>query len=312
MIVTPQLAVHNSKSESNRRFPNMLDQITPIILTYNEAPNIGRSLERLEWARDIVVVDSFSSDETLDIVDRTPQARTFQREFDCHLNQWSFALNNTGITSEWVLALDADYVLTPDVISELRNLTSATDVDGYQARFVYCVNGRPLRGSAYPPVTVLYRRRMASYRQDGHTQRVEVQGKVEKLRAPILHDDRKSIDHWVRAQSRYMKLEADKVYESDWRVLGWADRIRKMMLPAPLLMFGYCLFVRGAILDGRAGLYYAFQRLLSELLLSLYLIERSLLGRSRRAADRSEKTLERTALLETRDREGEPVAHSRD
>jgi hypothetical protein len=153
---------------------------------------------------------------------------------------------------------------------------------------------------------------MASYRQDGHTQRVELQGKVETLSAPILHDDRKGIDHWVRSQCRYMKLEAEKVHETDWRTLKWADRIRKMILPAPLLMFGYCLFVRGAILDGRAGLYYASQRLLSELLLSLYLIERSLLGRSRRAADRTEKALERAALLETRDREGEPVAHSRD
>ncbi|MEK6302296.1 MAG: glycosyltransferase family 2 protein [Acidobacteriota bacterium] len=290
----------------------MLDQITPLILTYNEAPNIGRSLERLTWARDIVVVDSFSGDETLDIVDRTKQARVFQREFDCHVNQWNFALTDTGITSEWVLALDADYLLTPELIDELRTLNSASDVAGYQARFVYCVNGRPLRGSAYPSVTVLYRRRVASYRQDGHTQRIEIQGKVETLSAPILHDDRKSIDHWLRSQSRYMRLEADKVHESDWRALGWADRVRKMIVPAPLLMFGYCLFVRGAILDGRAGLYYAFQRLLSELFLSLYLIDRSLLRRNRQAIDHTDKGRGRATPLETREKEGEPVAHSRD
>ena len=75
----------------------MLDQITPVILTYNEAPNIGRTLERLAWAREIVVVDSFSDDETLAIVDRTPQARLLQREFDCLANQWNFALNEARI-----------------------------------------------------------------------------------------------------------------------------------------------------------------------------------------------------------------------
>ena len=78
----------------------MLDQITPIILTYNEAPNIGRSLERLQWARDIVVVDSLSDDETLDIVARTPQARVFHRRFVSLEDQWNFALRETGIASD--------------------------------------------------------------------------------------------------------------------------------------------------------------------------------------------------------------------
>ena len=253
----------------------MLDQITPVILTYNEAPNIGRTLERLAWARDIVVVDSFSDDETTAIVERTPQARVFQREFDCHENQWNFALKETGVTSEWVLAMDADYVLTPELVEELRKLEPGGDIAGYQVRFVYCVSGRPLRGSAYPPVTVLYRREGASYREDGHTQRVMVQGSVVDLRAPIFHDDRKNLDHWLSMQARYMKLEAKKLARSAWNDLGWADRLRKTRIVAPIAILFYCLLVKGAILDGRAGLYYSFQRLLSELILSLYLIEES-------------------------------------
>src|SRR2546430_16708663 len=99
----------------------MLDQITPIILTYNEAPNIGRTLEQLGWARDIVVVDSFSDDETLEIVSSLPQARVFQRKFDSFAGQCNFGLTETGINSEWVLSLDADYVLTPELIEEIRS-----------------------------------------------------------------------------------------------------------------------------------------------------------------------------------------------
>src|SRR5947209_15936281 len=100
----------------------MLEQITPIILTYDEAPNIGRALEQLSWARDVVVVDSFSNDETLAIVSRFPQAHVFQRKFDCLENQWNYALADTGIRTDWVLALDADYIATPTLLDEIRAL----------------------------------------------------------------------------------------------------------------------------------------------------------------------------------------------
>ena len=254
----------------------MLDQITPLILTYNEAPNIGRTLERLSWARDIVVIDSFSSDETVAIVSRYSQARVFQRQFDNHRNQWSFGLQETGIKSDWVLALDADYVLTPELVEELRTLQPNSATRGYRAGFVYCIKGRPIRGSAYPPVTALYRRADANYMQDGHTQRISVDGEVGDLRSPILHDDRKPLAHWIAAQSRYMKLEAEKLLHTDSGSLGWADRLRRARVLAPLMMFCYCLFIKGAILNGRIGFYYAFQRTFSELLLSLYLIEHDL------------------------------------
>ncbi len=254
----------------------MLDDITPLILTYNEAPNIGRTLERLTWARDIVVVDSFSNDSTLEIVSGFPQARVYQRMFDTHRNQWSFGLKETGINSAWVLALDADYVLTPELVEELRSLEPESVTQGYRAGFVYCINGRPIRGSAYPPVTALYRRSDANYVQDGHTQRIKIAGEVRDLRSPILHDDRKPLGHWIQAQSRYMKLEAEKLLQADSGQLGRADRLRKARVLAPLVMFCYCLFIKGAILDGRIGLYYAFQRVFSEVLLSLYLIEHDL------------------------------------
>ena len=254
----------------------VLDQITPLILTYNEAPNIGRTLEGLSWARDIVVIDSFSTDDTVEIVSRFPQARLYQRKFDTHCNQWSFGLKETGIESEWILALDADYVLTRDLVEELRTLQPESVTQGYRTGFVYCIEGRPIRGSAYPPVTTLYRRANANYVQDGHTQRINVAGEVRELRSPIQHDDRKPLGHWIASQSRYMKLEAEKLLQADPGQLGLADRLRKARVLAPLVMFFYCLFVKGAILDGRIGLYYASQRMFSELLLSLYLIESDL------------------------------------
>ncbi|HEU5130546.1 MAG TPA: glycosyltransferase, partial [Pyrinomonadaceae bacterium] len=93
----------------------MLTDITPLILTYNEAPNIARSLSALTWANDIVVVDSFSDDDTVAIARSDSRVRVFQRAFDTHRNQWEFGLKETGISTPWVLALDADYVLSDEL-----------------------------------------------------------------------------------------------------------------------------------------------------------------------------------------------------
>src|ERR1043166_10204756 len=75
----------------------MLDQITPLILTYNEAPNIARALAGLSWAKEIVLVDSFSDDETVAIAKSFANVRVLQRVFDNHRNQWEFGLKETRI-----------------------------------------------------------------------------------------------------------------------------------------------------------------------------------------------------------------------
>jgi len=246
----------------------MLDQITPLILTYNEAPNIARTLASVSWATDIVVVDSFSSDDTVEIARSFPQVRIFQRAFDGHRNQWEFGLKETGITTPWVLALDADYIVSDQLTSELKNLKPKPETVGYRANFVYCINGKELRSGIYPPVTVLYRRDAASYVQDGHTQRVALDGIIEELSSPVFHDDRKPLRRWLSSQARYTELEAQKLRAADYANLSLPDRLRRWRVVAPPAMLVYCLIVRGGILDGWKGFYYAFQRAVAELMLS--------------------------------------------
>ena len=245
----------------------MLERITPLILTYNEAPNIARAIGRLSWAREIVVVDSFSDDETVQIATSFPNVRVVQREFDCHRNQWEFGLKETGISTPWVLALDADYVVTEELLSEIKTLQPQNSTAGYRAKFIYCINGKKLRSGIYPPVTVLYRRESATYIQDGHTQRVALKGTIEDLREPLLHDDRKPFRRWFNSQSRYTELEAQKLRATDPHELEFADRLRRWRFIVPPAMLVYCLVVRGGILDGWAGFYYAFQRAMAELML---------------------------------------------
>ncbi|MGE0258499.1 MAG: glycosyltransferase family 2 protein [Alphaproteobacteria bacterium] len=260
----------------------MLDQITPLIITYNELPNIGRTLARLDWARRIVVIDSGSTDGTLDLLRRDPRVRVFAHEFIDFAAQCNFGL--AQIESPWVLSLDADHVLSPDLIDELRALVPRETTAGYRARFVYRVHGRALRGALYPPRTVLYRRDHGCYRQEGHAHRVCVDGDILALRGVIYHDDRKALPRWLTSQLRYAADEAEYLLDGARRLgrpLTRADRLRLMAWPAPLAAMFYVLFVKGCVLDGWRGWYYALQRLLAETLLALEIIDRRL----RRARD---------------------------
>jgi hypothetical protein len=254
----------------------MLDQITPVILTFNEAPNIGRNLERLGWAREVVVVDSGSEDDTASIVGRFANARLVVRPFDSHARQWAYGVHETGIATPWVLRLDADYIVPESTLGEIARLQPGEDVGGYRVRFDYCVDGRRLRGSLYPPAPVLLRRDRVTFVQDGHTEKAQVGGTVGMLNGHVDHDDRKRLDRWLVSQFRYQSREADKLAATPWAELSWGDRIRLTRVLGPPLVLLYCLFGRGLILDGWPGWHYTLQRTTADLILSMLLIQRDL------------------------------------
>ncbi len=249
----------------------MLKNITPLILTFNESPNIRRTLQRLMWAKRIVIIDSLSNDETLKILRDYPQIELFQRKFDSFAEQCNYGLSK--IESTWVLSLDADYILSEELISEMTQIRENTEFNSYIIPFKYCVFGKPLRGTLLPPRKVLYRREKAVYKDDGHAHKVIVEGTSKLLSSYIYHDDRKPLSRWLWAQDHYMVMEVKKLLETPQSELSLGDRIRKLKIIAPFIILFYCLIFKGGILDGWHGWYYAFQRTLAEILLSIRLVE---------------------------------------
>ena len=254
----------------------MFDQITPLIITYNEAPNIARTLNKLSWARRIVVIDSSSTDSTLDLLRGYPQVEVVQHPFSDFATQCNYGL--TRIKTEWVLSLDADYELSDGLVDEIEALNDGGGVVGYRAQFVYRIYGRPLRGTLYPPRIVLYRARTARYANEGHGHRVIVDGEVRALRHEIYHDDRKPLARWFTSQQRYASDEADYLCAEPPHALRRTDRLRRMAWPVPLGVLFYTLFAKGCILDGWAGWFYALQRLVAEVLIALAVLDRRLRG----------------------------------
>jgi glycosyltransferase involved in cell wall biosynthesis len=248
-----------------------LDQVTVLVLTFDEAPNIGRTLDALGAFTRVLVMDSGSTDGTQSIAAAYPNVRVLTRPFDTHAAQWNAAL--AACDSAWVLALDADYLVSREVVDEIASVEPAGGVGGFRAGFRYRVNGRTLTSSLYPPVTVLFRRERAHFVQDGHTHRVVVEGAVHALRGTIVHDDRKPLSRWLAAQQSYARLEADLLRSRPWAQLRLQDKLRRMVFVTPWLVPLYCLTVGRGFMDGRAGMYYALQRGLAEMLLGLALLE---------------------------------------
>jgi glycosyltransferase involved in cell wall biosynthesis len=255
-----------------------LGRITPLIITYNEGPNLRRCLEGLAWAKRIVVVDSGSTDETLSVCAEHAAVEVVTRGFDTFAAQCNFGLSQ--VHTEWVLSLDADYMAGAEFGEALR-VAEETGVDGWRVDFTYCIHGKPVRCGLYPPRVVLYRVAKGRYQADGHGHKVAVQGVVRDFPVRLLHDDRKPLGRWLSNQLRYAAEEAEKLSVADAATLPKQDKLRLTGWAAPFAMLLYCLIWRGGWRDGWAGWRYAAERMFAELLLCLHLLERRLAAKRR-------------------------------
>jgi glycosyltransferase involved in cell wall biosynthesis len=263
----------------------MLDHVTPVLLTHNEVQNIARTLSHLAWAKDIVVVDSGSTDGTLAVLASLPNVRVFKRSFDSHGNQWRYAVEETQIATDWILRLDADYQVSDALVAEIAALDPNAPVSAYRVSFDYAIFSRNLLSSLYPANTVLLRKGRFSVRDKGHTEAWDVNGPVATLSAVIIHDDWKATGQWLIGQARYMQRELDYLHIDKGGLVRWL-RLRPPLMP--IAVFLYCLFGKGLLFNGRAGIFYALQRMVAEAALSLIVLEEKLRNQALRSGHGSE------------------------
>ena len=136
-------------------------QLSALILTYNEEANIGRVLSKLTWLEKVVVLDSYSSDATVGLVRQFPNTELHFRKFDSHAAQWNYGLSL--VSTEWVLTLDADYVLPVSFITETMHfIDSGSPRVAYFTQFKFLVMGNPLLADNTTPRPVLFKKKTGS------------------------------------------------------------------------------------------------------------------------------------------------------
>jgi glycosyltransferase involved in cell wall biosynthesis len=255
----------------------MLDHITPVLLTHNEEQNIGRTLSRLGWAKDIVVVDSGSTDRTLSILADCLNLGVFKRRFDTNANQRRYAVEETQIAIDWILRLDADFQVSDALVSELAQLDPNARGNAYRIGFNYAIFSEKLFSSLYPANTILLRKDTFSAWDRGDTE-------GGMWTQPL---QRSADGSFMTIGSRPGDGSSDRcaTCNASWSGFAWArpdwfagcGKDQPLM---PIVSFIYCLFGKGLIFSGRAGIFYALQRMVAEAILSLMVLEAKLRDRS--------------------------------
>ncbi len=251
-----------------------------VVLTHNEARNLPGCLASVQgWARAVFVVDSGSTDETVGIA-RAHGATVVVHPFESHSRQWEWALATLPLGAEWVLALDADQRLTPELRHEIgRALAGRAPADGGPVGYYLCrrqiFRGRWIRHGGYYPkyLLKLFRRGEAwTDPQELVDHHFRVKGSTARLVGDLIEDNRneEEIAAWIVKHTRYAALQArEELASADRESLGvrqaWRgspdDRTRWLKarwarLPLyvrPCLYFLYRYVVRLGFLDGKEG-----------------------------------------------------------
>jgi glycosyltransferase involved in cell wall biosynthesis len=250
--------------------------LSVIVITRDEARNIGACLDSVAWADDLVVVDAESADATADIA-RTRGARVFLEPWRGFAAAKTFALAQTR--HEWVLWLDADERVTPALAEEIRRaIVAAAPFAAYRmARRAYFL-GKWIRHCGWYPgrVTRLFRASMARFNDAQVHEHLLVDGEVGTLGADLLHYTDDDLDHYYSKFNRYTSLHADQLRETGKRV-----RISDILL-RPVAVFVKMYLLKAGFLDGMHG--FVLSRLSAQYVFAKYakLWERGL-GPSRAA-----------------------------
>lgn len=241
------------------------------ILTHNEETEIAACIESALRSDDVVVVDSFSRDRTIEIAQRYP-VRVVQHQFESHGKQRTWMLESVPVKHEWVYLLEADERLTPELFQEcLQTIQNPEHVGYYVAERVMFMNKWIRRSTQYPRYQMrLFHKDYVRFTDYGHTEREVVNGSTGFLKETYPHFTcGKGFSRWIDKHNRYSTHEAietlRQLEEGDinWKNLFWGrsevERRRalkdlSLRLPfRPLIRFVYMYFFLGGILDGQAG-----------------------------------------------------------
>lgn len=248
--------------------------VSVFIQTLNEEHNLPRCLDSVKWSDDIIVLDSFSSDQTVEIA-RNVGARVFQRAYDGRANNQNWAVENIEFKYPWVYYSDADEVVSPELRDEILQVTSDLNRAevAYRVRFKNVLHGKWIKRSSLYPTWIprLWRPEKIRWKREANPVAL-IDGPVGSLQNHFYHYSfNKGFYAWFEKHNKYSSHEAEEVVRElkqghvDWAGLVARDPARRRQalkglsfrMPCrPFARFAYMYLIKGGFLDGRAGLTY--------------------------------------------------------
>jgi len=255
-----------------------------IILTFNEEIHLKRCIESLQSLKaEILVVDSFSTDRTIEIA-RNSGAQILQHAFLNHANQFDWALKQLNSNFDWVLRVDADEVLTTELCDEINNRLSllSSDVSGVLVRRSTIFQGKLIKyGGIRIKILRLFRFGRGKFENRWMDEHIKVVGKIIQFNGELIDNNLNSLTWWINKHNKYASLEAvellnlkykfitsDREDREDQASLDYHVRLKRWLkeciyfnLPSGLRAFIYFLYryvIRFGVFEGNTSRSYHF------------------------------------------------------
>ena len=225
-----------------------MEKLTAIIPTFNEEENIQRAIDSVDFADEILVIDSFSTDKTLEIVAKYPRIRLIQRVFDNFSNQKNFAIQQAKYN--WIFLLDADEEVTDNLKQELKN--KIIKPDNFKGFYVYrnfFFRNKKINFSGWQrdKVIRLFKKDDNIYQGKVH-EKIQSKGEIGFLKEKLNHYSYKNREQYKAKLLKYAKLQAEEILDKQSYVTPFHIIIK------PSIRFLIHYFIKLGILDGKSGL----------------------------------------------------------
>lgn len=225
-------------------------KVSAVIITCNEEHNLQMSLPKLTWCDEIVIVDSGSTDGTIQIC-RSYNCKVHYRKFDGYGKQKKYAIGQAS--NKWVLCLDADEVMSDELVEELKREMKAPSADGYYIPMVFVFMGKQFRHGkeGWRYFLRLFDRTKGGFTDHKIHEKIELNGNCKKLLNSIYHFSYRNFYQYFEKFNRYSSYGAEMAYAE-----GKKRSLTAIVFAVPLNFLKYYIVERN-ILNGVSGFYWS-------------------------------------------------------
>lgn len=227
-------------------------KISALAITLNEAQNIEAYIKSLWFADEIIIVDSFSTDGTVELASKHDRVRVIQRPFDNFSAQKNFAISQAK--NDWVTFFDLDEEISPTLGQEILEISKNPKAVAYFVKRDYIFMGKPIKYSGFQSDYVIrfFNKNFCSYNSNLVHETIDAQGKTARLTNSAKHFTYKTFDHFTSKSHQYSQLQAQMLYEKGTKPTMYHFLFR------PWYRFWHQYLIRLGILDGKEGFILAY------------------------------------------------------